>query len=182
MGTALAGEATKRLLDAYDVDRVVVVGITGALENDTPIGTLIRPEIVLNSETGEEFRPEPFGDQVPRGTMWTTNVITPRDQLAGMLARGVVSLDMETAAVAKECEARGIPWAVFRTISDRASDGSVTEEVFKLSNQDGTPNHEAITAYFTEHPEMVEVMAEMGKNAQLAVDAAAAAALEACRA
>jgi hypothetical protein len=89
---------------------------------------------------------------------------------------------METAAVAKECEARGIPWAVFRTISDRASDGSVTEEVFKLSNQDGTPNHEAITAYFTEHPEMADVMAEMGKNAQLAVDAAAAAALEACRA
>jgi adenosylhomocysteine nucleosidase len=182
MGTALAAEGTKRLLDTHDVERVVVVGITGALENDTPIGTLIRPEIVLNSETGEEFRPDAFGSHVPRGTMWTTNVITPRDQLAGMLARGVVSLDMETAAIAKECEARGIPWAVFRTISDRASDGSVTEEVFKLSNQDGTLNHDAITAYFKEHPEMAEVMAEMGKNAQLAVDAAAAAALEACRA
>jgi nucleoside phosphorylase len=182
MGTALADEGTKRLLDAYDVDRVVVVGITGALENDTPIGALIRPEVVLNSETGEEFRPEAFGRQVPRGTMWTTNVITPRDQLAGLLARGVVSLDMETAAIARVCEARGVRWAVFRTISDRASDGSVTEEVFKLSNPDGTPNHEAITAYFTEHPEMAEVMAEMGKNAQLAVDAAAAAAIDACRA
>lgn len=182
MGTALAHDGTTRLLDAYDVDRVVVVGITGALENDTPIGTLIRPAVVLNSETGEEFAPEPFGSQTPHGTMWTTNVITPRDQLAGMLARGVVSLDMETAAIAKVCEARGVPWAVFRTISDRASDGTVTEEVFKLSNQDGTPNHEAIADYFTKHPEAAERMAEMGKNVQLAVETAAAAAIEACRA
>jgi nucleoside phosphorylase len=113
--------------------------------------------------------------------MWTTNVITPRDQLPSLLARGVVSLDMETAAIAKVCESRGIPWAVYRTISDRASDGSVSEEVFKLSNQDGTPNHEAIAEYFTQHPEMVEAMAEMGRNAQLAVDTAAAAAIEACR-
>jgi adenosylhomocysteine nucleosidase len=181
MGTAFADAGTTRLLDTYDVARVVVVGITGALENDTPIGTLIRPAVVLNSETGEEFHPEPFGRQTPHGTMWTTNVMTPPDQLAGMLARGIVSLDMETAAIAKVCDARGVPWAVFRTISDRASDGTANEEVFTLSNLDGTPNHEAITAYFTKHPEMVEVMAEMGKNAQLAVDSAAAAAIEACR-
>jgi adenosylhomocysteine nucleosidase len=182
MGTAFAHEGTTRLLDAYDVDRVVVVGITGALENDTPIGTLIRPAVVLNSETGEQFTPEPFGSQTPHGTMWTTNVITPRDQLPGMLERGVVSLDMETAAIARVCEVRGIPWAVFRTISDRASDGTVTEEVFKLSNQDGTPNHEAIAEYFTKHPEAAERMAEMGRNVQLAVEAAATAAIEACRA
>jgi nucleoside phosphorylase len=181
MGTALAQDGTTRLLDSYDVERVVVVGITGAVENDTPIGSLIRPAVVLNSETGEEFRPEPFGAHTPHGIMWTTNIITPREQLAGMIERGVVSLDMETAAIAKVCETRGVPWAVFRTISDRASDGSVTEEIFKLSNQDGTPNFEAITAYFGAHPEMAEVMAEMGNNAQLAVDAAAAAAIEACR-
>jgi adenosylhomocysteine nucleosidase len=181
MGTTYATDGTTRLLDTDDVEQVVVVGITGALENETPIGTLIRPGVVLNSETGEEFTPPPFGAEPYRGTMWTTNVITPRDQLPTLLARGVVSLDMETAAIAKVCESRGIPWAVYRTISDRASDGSVSEEVFKLSNQDGTPNHEAITEYFRNHPEMAEVMAEMGRNAQLAVDSAAAAAIEACR-
>ena len=42
------------------------------------------------------------------------------------------------------CEQRGIPWSVFRVISDRATDGSVDEEVFRLSNQDGTPNAGAI--------------------------------------
>ena len=73
--------------------------------------------------------------------MWTTNGLTTRpSDLEALLAQGVVSLDMETAAIAELCEARGIPWSVFRVISDRASDGTVDEEVFHLSNQDGTPN------------------------------------------
>ncbi|MBV8950688.1 MAG: hypothetical protein JOZ99_07425, partial [Actinobacteria bacterium] len=37
MGTPLAKAAIERLLEAYDVERVVVVGITGAVENVTPI-------------------------------------------------------------------------------------------------------------------------------------------------
>ena len=57
MGTELATAGTRRLLDAVPVRWVLVVGITGALENDTPIGTLVLPEIVVNSETGREFRP-----------------------------------------------------------------------------------------------------------------------------
>ena len=78
--------------------------------------------------------------------MWTTNgLTTDPDDLAALRAQGVVSLDMETAAIAEVCEARGIPWSVFRAISDRANDGSVDDEVFHLSNQDGTPNQEAIT-------------------------------------
>ena len=42
MGPKLASEATTRLLDAVSVDRVIVVGITRALENVTPIGTLFQ--------------------------------------------------------------------------------------------------------------------------------------------
>src|ERR1700738_387640 len=48
MGPALATKGTERLLDAVKVGRVVVVGITGALESETPIGTLVVPEIVVD--------------------------------------------------------------------------------------------------------------------------------------
>src|SRR4051812_7162007 len=60
MGTKLARTATERLLDAMGVDHVVVVGITGAVENETAIGTLVVPEVVVNSHTGAEFRPTPI--------------------------------------------------------------------------------------------------------------------------
>jgi adenosylhomocysteine nucleosidase len=182
MGTALATESTEALLDAVAVDRVVVVGITGALEDDTPIGTLVLPEVVVHSETGAEHRPDPLGGGTPKGTMWTTNVlITDPDALAELRANGVVSLDMETAAIAESCERRGIPWSVFRVISDRASDGSVDEEVFKMSNQDGTPNPKAVAAYFLKHPHHIPRMAKLAKGARLATEAAADAAINALR-
>ena len=181
MGTKSATEGTTRLLDAVPVDRVVVVGITGAVENDTPIGTLILPEIVVDSATGSEHRPAPLGSGARRGKMWTTDVlITDPDELAGLRADGVVSLDMETAAIAEVCEARRIPWSVFRVISDRASDGSVDQETFELSNQDGTPRPGAVAKYFLTHPGRIPTMMKMAKGAKLATQRAAAAAIEAC--
>jgi adenosylhomocysteine nucleosidase len=181
MGTELATAGTRRLLDTVNVQWVLVVGITGALENETPIGTLVLPEIVVNSETGREFRPAPLADGTPAGKMWTTNGLTTQSSdLAALRAQGVVSLDMETAAIAELCEARNIPWSVFRVISDRASDGTVDEEVFHLSNQDGTPNPEAIERYIAEHPERLPLLAQMAEDAKLATHTAVDAAVAAC--
>ncbi len=181
MGPALATAGTRQLLDAVPVRWVLVVGITGALENETPIGTLVLPEVVVNSGTGREFRPVPLTDATPAGKMWTTNGLTTASRdLASLRARGVVSLDMETAAIAELCEARDIPWSVFRVISVRASDGTVDEEVFHLANQDGTPNPDAIGRYIAEHPERVPLLAQMADDAKLATDAAVAAAIDAC--
>jgi adenosylhomocysteine nucleosidase len=180
MGTNLASNATERLLDALDIERVVVFGITGAVENDTPIGTLILPEVVVDSATGSEHRPEPIAEGVAHGKMWTTDVLnTDLDVVAGLRAEGVVSLDMETAAIAQSCEKRGIPWSVFRAISDRATDGSVDEEVFRLSNQDGTPNPLAILRYFLLHPQRIPKMARLAKGAMQATENAADAAIRA---
>jgi adenosylhomocysteine nucleosidase len=181
MGTELASAGVLRLLDAVAVRWVLVVGITGALENETPIGTLVNPEVVVNSETGREFRPTPLALGTQVGKMWTTNGLTTdtRD-LASLLAQGIVSLDMETAAIAEVCESRDIPWSVFRVISDRASDGSVDDEVFHLSNQDGTPNVAAIERYMAEHPERLPLLAQMAENANLATNTAVDAAIEAC--
>ena len=181
MGTELAAAGTRRLLDAVPVKWVLVVGITGALESETPIGTLVNPELVVNSETGREFRPTPLIEGTPHGKMWTTNGLTtkPRD-LEELRAQGIVSLDMETAAIADLCDTRGIPWTVLRVISDRANDGTVDDEVFHLSNQDGTPNPEAIERYMKEHPERVPLLARMAEDAKLATHRAVDAAIDAC--
>jgi hypothetical protein len=88
---------------------------------------------------------------------------------------------METAAIAEACERRGIPWSVFRVISDRASDGSVDEEVFHLSNQDGTPNGPAVARYFLRHPGRLPGMVRLARGANLATRTAAKAAIQACR-
>jgi adenosylhomocysteine nucleosidase len=180
MGTRLAGEAVERLLDAFDVDHVLVVGIAGAGMGDAAIGTLVLPEVVVHGPSGREHRPTRLGGADHVGHMWTNDeMITELEELVALHERGVVALDMETAAIAHACEQRGVPWSVFRAISDRSSDGLIDAEVFAMSNLDNTPNLEAISAYFEKHPEAAAKLEQMSADAMLAADTAAAAAIAA---
>lgn len=179
MGTRLAAAGMARLLGAVTPTQVVVVGITGAVDDESAIGDVVRPEIVIDHATGREHRHELLGPGEARGAMWTTDVITTASELPALRARGVVSLDMETAAIALACEERGIPWTVFRAISDRATDGSVDEEVFRLSHQDGTPNLPAVARYLLRHPGSVPALVRLGRGSKLATERAADAALRA---
>jgi nucleoside phosphorylase len=106
-------------------------------------------------------------------------LISDIEALAELQARGIVALDMETAAIAHACDARDVPWSVFRAISDRSSDGLIDTEVFAMSNLDGTPNHQAIAAYFEKYPEAAERLAQMGADSVLAAENAAQAAIAA---
>ena len=85
MGTSLATAGVDRLL-GHDVERVVVVGITGALDDETPIGTLIRPEQVVDAASGTHYRPDPLGEEVPRGKMWTSDSMITRSRRPGRSA------------------------------------------------------------------------------------------------
>lgn len=182
MGPDLATQGTQRLLDAVTPDRVVVVGITGAVDEDTPIGSLVDPEVVVLGSSGRKHRPDHILPGTPHGTMWTTDRITPPEELPALRATGVVSLDMETAAIAECCERAGIPWSVVRAISDRATDEALDDEVFQLSNQDGTPKLGAILRYVLRHPGRIPKLAALAKGAKLATERAAATAIDAVRA
>jgi len=183
MGTQLARDGARRLLDNVSVTWVLVVGITGALDGVTPIGTLVLPEVVVDGTTGTEYRPSPLGPGSRTGSMWTSDrLITDPGELAGLRAKGVVSLDMETAAVAAICDERAVAWSVFRVISDRATDGTVDDEVFHLSNQDGSPNARAIRRYFLSHPGSIPRMVRLANGARRAAAIAADAAIGAGRA
>ena len=177
IGTALAGSATARLLDAVDVDWVVVVGITGAID-DTPIGALVLPEQVVNGADGSVYRPTPLRVGNAHGTIWTTDeLLTDRAIHADLRSRGVVSLDMETAAIAKVCDQRGVAWSVVRAISDRAGDGTVDAEIAGLTHSDGTANPAAVARYLVRHRNALHRLARLAKGSNLAAKQAANAAI-----
>ncbi|HKE75168.1 MAG TPA: hypothetical protein VKB57_16215 [Acidimicrobiales bacterium] len=182
MGTALAAAGIRRLLDAVTPARVLVVGITGAVDDETVLGTVVRPARVIDAASGREHEHHPPDPGPTAGALWTTDVITPADELPALRARGVVALDMETAAIAEACEAGGIPWTVVRAYSDRATDGSVDDEVFHLSHQDGTPDPAAVARYVLRHPNRIPTLARMARTATRATTNAADAAITAARA
>lgn len=180
MGTALAADHVERLVDTVGIDRVVVVGITGAVDEATPIGTLILPDWVVDAASGARYRPDRLGRGVPGGTMWTSDrLVTDPVEVAALRSEGVVALDMETAAIAEVCERRGIPWSVFRCISDRATDGSVDEALLGLSRPDGTPDAKAVVALVARRPGRVPGLVRMARQAKLASELAVDSAIEA---
>jgi adenosylhomocysteine nucleosidase len=180
VGTALARAAAVRLLDAVDVDSVIVVGIAGAIGNEIPIGTLVFPHLVVDGANGEVHRPTPLPVGSPYGKLCTTDeLIVDRARHAALRSDGVLALDMETAAVAKVCADRGIPWSVVRAISDRASDGTVDEEIFGLTRADGRPNWPAVGRYLVRHPDGLPRLLHLARGSKLAAERAADAALTA---
>jgi nucleoside phosphorylase len=183
IGTVLARAATVRLLDAVDVKLLIVVGIAGAIGNQTPIGTLVLPELVINAADGSQHPPTPLPvglGNIAHGKLLTTDeLLLDPAPLADLRADGVVALDMETAAVAKVCDDRGVPWSVVRAISDRAGDGTVDAEIVGLSHPDGRPNFSAVARYLVRHPGALPRLVRLAKGANLATERAAEAAIKA---
>jgi adenosylhomocysteine nucleosidase len=181
MGPVLAEAGLNRLLESTEVDRVMVVGITGALEDETPIGTLVEPAAVVDAATGRRYRPHRSRADAT-GLMWTSDrLITDPAEVAELRELGVIALDMETAAIAAVCDRRGIPWSVHRAISDRTTTGLLDDELMSLAGPDGAPDQVAIDRYFSEHPERIEALAQLAMDATAAAEAAADAAIAACR-
>lgn len=181
VGTEPSAATTSALLEATQIDHVVVVGITGGVAPDAYIGQLVHPEVVVHGPSGREHGHSALGGVKAAGAMWTSDeLITDAAALAGLVARGVVALDMETAAIAHVCDEHGVPWTVVRAVSDLPGDEGIDEQVAGLARPDGSPDLAAVARYVARDPRRVKNLARLGKDMQTAADAAAAAAADVC--
>jgi adenosylhomocysteine nucleosidase len=174
MGTKLATEATERLLDTTPVDHVLVVGIAGGM-GTAKVGDLITPIVVVDKDSGREFAPDYLDDVAPAGKLVTHDDFdmgpAEKDRL---IADGFVAVDMETAAVAAVCVARGVKWSPVRVISDLV--GVTPGDVIDLANPDGSPNMTAGILYLLKHPTRIPKMLRLGRESMAAANKAAATA------
>lgn len=175
IGMQRARRKTEDILVPGDVDRVVMIGVAGGLRGTT-IGQVVVPEVVLDRATGRELRPEPLGDQPAGGMLATGEFTTEPAVIADLETRGAVAVDMETAAVGAVCEDRGVPWSVFRAISDRLEDGLVDNAVFGLAKPDGSPDMAAVARHVLRHPGRIPTLMRLGRDLRTATSAAADAA------
>jgi adenosylhomocysteine nucleosidase len=183
VGPPAARRSTERLLDAAEFDHVVVSGIAGGIGPGIAVGDLVTPSEVEDLTTGRRFTPATMGDHRPSGVLSTTaaELILDDKRLAELTERGVVALDMETAAVAEVCQARGRPWSVFRVVSDRPEDGLLDHGVFELLETDGTVNVLRTLRYVMSRPSRIGPLARLARDSGRAARTAARASVEGCR-
>jgi adenosylhomocysteine nucleosidase len=181
IGMAAGAAAAQRMIE-HDVDWIMVVGVAGGVDHQgIKIGDVVVPEVVIDRATSKSFRPTPVGAITPRGIISCgDDLITDPERIAAMATEGVIAVEMESAAVAPVCEAAGVPWSVFRGISDFADGGLVDDALFAMTKPDGSADPDAITRYLAENPDRVKVLEELARDTTLAVENAAAAAVSAC--
>jgi nucleoside phosphorylase len=174
IGTKLAAEATERMLDASDVDHVMVVGIAGGM-GASRVGEIVYPEVVVDKATGAEYRPSPLSTVPSKGRLVTHDDFDMTDaERDALVADGFVAVDMETAAVAAVCEQRGVGWSAVRSISDLV--GVTPGDVISLANADGTPNVGASIRYLVTKPWRIPRLVRLGLDSARAAKGAANAA------
>jgi adenosylhomocysteine nucleosidase len=183
VGPEAARRSTQRLLDALardnvEVSHVLVSGIAGGIGPDIEVGDTVVPDVVVDLVSGREFAAAPCPGAPAAGTIATTHeLILDEGRLAGLAQRGIVALDMETAAVADVCAAAGRPWTAFRVISDRPQDGLLDEGVMGMLNADGSTNARAAARHILTHPWRVRALARLGRDASAAASRAAGSAV-----
>ena len=171
MGTELSAAAAVRLLDAFEVDHVIVCGIAGGM-GATQVGDVLFPEVVVDKTSRAEYKPSPLAPVESRGKLVTHDDFDMGpDEHQQLVAEGFVAVDMETAAIAGVCARRSVPWSTVRVVSDLV--GVTPGDVIGLANPDGSPKIGAGLMYLLRHPRRIPSLVELGMNSRHAAISAA---------
>lgn len=163
------------------VDHVMIAGVCGGLDPAVPVGTPINPDTLLLHATGATYVHRPPGDVPVAGTLITTEGVSLDPVLTqGFFERGCVAVDMESAAVAEVCEAAGIPWSVYRCVSDRPFDGLLDDGIVAATNPDGSVDVEAITRLLAADPTLSARLERLARDVTNAARLAAESAVRGC--
>ena len=173
IGTALATSAVEDLLAAEVPSLVVMVGIAGAVDDETPIGAVVVPaRWSTRPPAGRTRRPGSPADRPPASCGPPTRS-RPRPSCRPCEQTAWSRSTWRRQPSPRCCEREGVPWSSVRAISDRATDGSVDDAVLHLSRSDGTPDLGAALRYVLRHPGRVPTLVRFGRGSSVAATAAA---------
>jgi len=180
IGPARATRAAEVLLDGVAVDHVVVTGVAGGV-GAVQVGELVAADAALDHATGDRFAAASLGTTTGTrvGTLATSDgrPLAPRE-LADLARTGVLGVDMETAAVARVCSRRGIPWSAFRGISDLAAE-TTDAAMLDVVEPDGSVAQWRLVRYLARDPRRLSTVVALARHGPRAARRAAAAALDA---
>ncbi len=167
MGSAPATRAFRRAFEVCQPTAIYSVGWAGSLRGETPAGSTLRPESVLDLATGETFACAPTNWSA-RGVLLTARRVAVREEKSRLAAAypAARAVDMEAATVARLAAAHNLPFRSVKTISD-----AVDEDLPDL-NPYVTPQGQFATGRFIAHvalrPPLWPVLSRFGKQSGLA--------------
>ena len=172
MGCDSAKLALAEIAGKYDLECVISIGYAGALDPALQVGDLVVADQVVHYETLKSYPlDEALISTMPearRGTLLTVDevVATPPEKKALREKYSAAAVDMETSALAEEAQARHLPFASVRAITDTASQELI--DCSHLVAEDGDVSKLKAGWHILTHPGDLKGMIDLGKHAKLA--------------
>ena len=172
MGCDRARRALAEIAGKYTLKRIISIGYAGALDPSLKVGDVVVADQVVYYETLKSYSldGELLGTmpEVARGTLLTVDqvVATPPEKKALREKYSAVAVDMETFALAEETQARNLPFASVRAITDTADQELI--DCSHLVEADGEVSKLKAGWHVLTHPGDLKGMIDLGKHAKTA--------------
>lgn len=177
VGTVAAAARAARVLADHRPARVLIVGVAGAVDKDLAIADVIAPKTVVDAASGAAWSPHDNGLATTPARYRTLATV---QHFGAPLPAETSAVDMETAAIAAQCERLGIPWDVRRAVSDLP--GVLHPTVAALVGPDGRADIPAVVRLLARHPRQLAGLARLARDTTRAISAVSASALAELRA
>ncbi len=192
IGMRRAAASAQRAFDLiYDIDLVIITGVAGALADHLAIGDLVLADRLLTRESDgapaapsievaqhHVARVSPALDAArinyARGPILTVRypLATATEKRFAGQHSGAIAVDMETAVIASEAAARGIPFVAMRTIMDTVEHDLAGA---RLADENGKVRPLKAAAMLARNPAAVAGVIRLVRNLRKAADAMAVA-------
>jgi adenosylhomocysteine nucleosidase len=164
----------------YRPSYLLLAGFSGALRPGACVGDLVLATAVLDQH-GNRWPaawPGRYDGSLPRGEVMAADALVTeptrkRDLGTG---RGALAVDMESAAAARLCHERGIPFGCLRVISDGV-DTCLSPELARLL-RGGRPSATAALALALRRPSVIAQLWRLARDTRVAARRLAAALAE----
>ena len=161
MGPKNAERAARKMLEKLSLERLLIIGVSGAVTEGLGVGTLIAAREII-AQDGSRYRPDRGLVEIAlaRSHALAGVVISPRKlvstpeekariALKARASRAVV--DLESAAFADVAERAGVPYLVLRAVSDTA-DEALPSVLADSQAGDGTIARRSVALRALVHP------------------------------
>ena len=179
-GSEAAQQRLAELLDSFEVEAVVTLGIAGGLSPDLEVGTIVVAKTVQNG-LGQVVDPDAGWlerashlEGVAQGTVLSRSdiAVDARSKArlhAELSASGAAVVDLESAAYGREASRRGLPYLVARAVSD-TSEETLPLDFNRFRSGSGRVDRRRVAVYTLVHPQVLPHLLSLRRRVRLCAE------------
>ena len=122
IGPRAAERAARAVIAQYRPEALISAGLAGALIRSLKVGCIVTPNVIMDGNSGNEYRCTLGDDLIAGGVLVSADEIAGRESKQKLVESfHALAVDMEAAAVAEVARDAGIGFCCVKAISDESS-------------------------------------------------------------